>query len=76
MKWRKSALFKFEILGLIVNTLTADDKYSRRNVQNFQQQFPTALSQRIKIFPAIFTAFLKSTSNLEHFFLKKMSVLG
>ena len=42
----------------------------------FQQQFPTALSQTIKIFPAIFTSFLKSTSNLEHFFLKKMSVLG
>ena len=24
-----------------------------------------------QIFPAIFTSFLKSTSNLEHFFLKK-----
>ena len=76
MKWRKSALFKFEILALNVNILTADDKYSRRNVQNFRQQFPTALSQTIKIFPAIFTSFLKSTSNLELFFLKKMSVLG
>ena len=54
-----------------MNTLAADDKYSRRNKQNFQQQLPTALSQRQKILPAIFTAFLKSTSNLEHFFLKK-----
>ena len=54
-----------------MNKLAADDKYSRRNVQNFQQQLPTALSQTQKIFPAIFTSFLKSTSNLEHFFLKK-----
>ena len=59
-----------------MNTLTADDKYSRRNVQNFQQQLPTALSQKQKILPAIFTSFHKSTSNLEHFFLKKMSILG
>ena len=59
-----------------MNTLTADDKYSRRNVQNFQQQFPTALSQTQKMCPAIFTTFHKSTSNLEPFFIKKMSVLG
>ena len=30
-----------------------------------------ALSQRQKILPAIFTSFLKSTSNLAHFFFKK-----
>ena len=58
-----------------MNTLAADDKYSRRNVQNFQQQLPTALSQTQKILPAIFTSFLKST-NLEHFFFKKMSLLA
>ena len=54
-----------------MNTLAADDKYSRRNVQNFEQQLPTALSQTQKILPAIFTSFHKSTSNLGHFFLKK-----
>ena len=54
-----------------MNTLAADDKYSPRNVQKFQPQLPTALSQRQKILPAIFTSFLKSTSNLEHFLLKK-----
>ena len=59
-----------------MNTLATDDKYSRRNVQNFQQQLPKELFQKQKIFPAIFTSFLKSTSTLEHFFLKKMSVLG
>ena len=40
-------------------------------MQNFQRQLPKALSQKQQIFPAIFTSFLKSTSNLEHFFLKK-----
>ena len=74
--WKTIELVRVETLGPFVNTLTADDKYSRRNVQNFQQQLPTALSQTIKIFPAIFTSFLKFTSNLEHFFLKKMNVLG
>ena len=55
-----------------MNTLAADDKYSRRNVQNFQQQLPTALSPTQKILPSIFTSFFKSTSNLEHFFFKKV----
>ena len=44
----KSALFKFEILGLIVNRLTADDKYSRRNIQNLTQELQTAISQKQK----------------------------
>ena len=59
-----------------MNTLAADDKYSRRNVQNFQRQLLKALSQKQQIFPLIFISFLKSTSNLEHFFLKKMSLLA
>ena len=65
------AFVRVESLGPFFNTLAADDKYSRRNLQNFQQQLPTALSQTQKVFSAIFTAFLKSTSNLEHFLLKK-----
>ena len=65
------ALVRVESLGPFFNTLAADGKYSRRNLQNFQQQLPTALSQTQKVFSAIFTAFLKSTSNLEHFLLKK-----
>ena len=40
-------------------------------MQNFQRQLPKALSQKQQIFRAIFTSFLKSTSDLEHFFLKK-----
>ena len=61
------ALVRIESLGPFFNTLAADDKYSRRNMQNFQQQLQTALSQKQKIFSAIFIAFIKPTLNLEHF---------
>ena len=61
------ALVRIESLGRSFNTLAADDKYSRRNMQNFQQQLQTALSQKQKIFSAIFIAFIKPTWNLEHF---------
>ena len=47
------ALVRIESLGPSFNTLAADDKYSRRNMQNFQQQLQTALSQTEKIFSAI-----------------------
>ena len=70
------ALVRVETLGPFVNTLAADEKYTRRNVQNFQRQLLKALSQEQQIFPVIFTSFLKSTSNLEHFFSKKMSLLA
>ena len=65
MKWRKSALFKFEVLGLIVNRLTADDKYFRRNIQNLTQDLQTAISQKQKIFSGIFLTYLKSITNSE-----------
>ena len=39
-----SALVTSEIFRLFVNTLTHDDKYSRRNMQIFWEQFQTLLS--------------------------------
>ena len=36
-------------------------------MQNLQQQFQTALSQKQKILSGFFIAFLKCTWNLEHF---------
>ena len=70
MKWRKSALFKFEILGLIVNRLTADDKYSCRNTQNLIQELQTAISQKQKTFSGVFNTYLKSTTNSKAFVKK------
>ena len=55
------------MLRLFVNLLTADDKYSRSNMQNLQQQFQTPLSQKQKTFSWVFIGFLKCTWNLEHF---------
>ena len=57
----------YEILRLFVNVLTADDKYSGSNMQNFPQQFQTPLSQKQKIFSGFFIAFLKIAWNVEHF---------
>ena len=62
-----SALVWSEILRLFVNTLTADNKYSRCNVHNLAQQVQTPLSQKQKTFCRFFIAFLKCPWNLEHF---------
>ena len=57
----------YEILRLFVNALTADDKYSGRNMQNLPPQFQTPLSRKQKTFNRFFIAFLKCAWNLEHF---------
>ena len=67
LSWKKSALVWSEILTLFVNTLTANNKYSRSNVHNFAQQIQTPLSQKEKTFCQFFIGFLKCTCNLEHF---------
>ena len=61
-----SALVTSEILRLFFNTLTPDDKYSRRNIQIFWQQIQTPLSQKGKTLCGFFIAFLKYALNLEH----------
>ena len=66
MSWKKSSIVGFEILTLFVNTLTTDDKYSRRNMLNFTQQLEAPLPQKQKTFAALFLAFLKCALNLEH----------
>ena len=67
MSCKKSPSVWYEILRLFVNALTADDKYSDSNMQNFAQQFQTPLSQKQKTFSGFFIAFLKCAWNLEHF---------
>ena len=61
-----SALVASEIFRLFVNPLTTDDKYSRRYMQIFSQQFQAPLSQKGKAFCPFFIAFLKCVWNLEH----------
>ena len=67
MSWKKSALVRSKILGLFVNTFTAEYTYSRRNMQTFTQYIQAPLSLKQKTFSEFFIAFLKSTWNGEHF---------
>ena len=55
------------MLGLFLNTLTAEYTYSGSNMQTLRQQVQTPLSLKQKIFSGFFIAFLKSTWNGEHF---------
>ena len=66
-----SALVTSEIFLLFVNTLTPDDKYSRRNMQIFWLQLPTPLSQEGNTFYGFFIKFPKCAWNLEHSEKKK-----
>ena len=67
MSWKNSALVRSKILGLFVNTFTAESTYSRRNMQTLTQQVQAPLSLKEKTFFEFFIAFLKSTLNGEHF---------
>ena len=60
-----SALVTSEIFRLFVNTLTPDDKYSRRNMQIFWQQLQTLLSQKGKTFCPFLIVFLNCGWNLQ-----------
>ena len=73
LSWKKCRLVKFEILRLFVNTLTTDDKYSSRNIQNLIQQLQMAISQKQKTFYRIFITFLKSRTNSNNFVKKDES---
>ena len=70
---KKSLLVISEILGLFVNTLTVDGKYSRQNIENFPQIIEFQSSQRQETFSGFFVRFLKSTSNSEYFKIKDES---
>ena len=52
-----SALVTSEIFRLFVNTLTPDDKCSRRYIQIFVQQLQTPLSQKGMAFFRFFIVF-------------------
>ena len=56
-----------KILGLFVNTLTDDDKYSLLYRDNLTQQIQIVLSQKPKTFSQLFSEILKPTLNFEHF---------
>ena len=59
-----------EILGLSVNTFTADGKYSLGISENLPQPIHIQFSKKQITFSKLFPSFLKSTSNLNYFVKK------
>ena len=55
------------MLKLFITTLTANDKYSLLNRDNLEQQIQMQLFQKQKTFYWLFSAFLKSNLNFDHF---------
>ena len=50
LSWKKSLLLSFQILGLLVNTLAADDKYPVLNRDNLTIPILMQISQKEKNF--------------------------
>ena len=64
-----------KILGLLVNRLTADDKYSLLNCEELRQAIQMQSFKKRKKFSQFIFAFLKFRSNFEHF-EKKMTLIA
>ena len=64
---KKSVLLTCQLLGLLVNTLAADDKYPVSNRDNLMTAFQIQLSQKQKRFSEFLDEFLKSRLNFEDF---------
>ena len=62
-----SSLVIGEILGVFVNTLTADGKYPVQGCENLQLPIQMQLSEKRKTFSEFFVPFLESTSNFKYF---------
>ena len=67
LSWKKSFLLAWEILGLLVNTSAADEKYPVLNRDNLTILIQMQLSQKQKIFLNFFAALLKSSLNFKYF---------
>ena len=67
MSWRKSLLLTCKILGLLLNTLAADEKYPVLNRDNLTTTIQMQFSRRQNTFSQFLAAFLKSRLNFKHF---------
>ena len=67
LSWKNSSIVICKILGLFVNTLTANDKYSLLNTHSLTQHNHMQISNKQKPFSQSFSAFLKARLSFEHF---------
>ena len=67
LSWITSLLLICQILGVLVNTLAADEKCRVLNRDNLTIPIQMQLSEKQKSFSIIFTAFLKCRLNFQYF---------
>ena len=67
MSWKKSLLLTCKILGLLVNTLSPDEKYLVLHSDNLTVPIQIQLSQKQKSFSQFFAACLKFRLNFKNF---------
>ena len=67
LTYKKALLVIWKILRLFSNALIVDGRYSLVNTDNLKQPLQMQLDQKPKTFSEFCFAFLKSTSNFEHF---------
>ena len=67
LNWKNVLLLTCKILGLFANRLAANDKYSVLNRVNLTIPVEMQLSQKQKNFSQVFSLFLNSSLNFEHF---------
>ena len=67
LSWKKSLLLTCQILGLLVNTLAADEKYPVLNRDNLTIPIQMQLSLKQNTFSPVLASILKSILNFEYF---------
>ena len=67
LSWKKSLVFTCKTLGLLVNTLGANEKYPVLNRDNLTIPIQMQLSQKQKVFSKFFPPFSKSMLNFADF---------
>ena len=67
LSWKKSLLLTCQILGLLVNTLAADEKYPVLNRNNLTIPIQMQLSQKQKTFLKVLADFWKFILNFKCF---------
>ena len=67
LSWKKSFLLTYKILGLLLNTLAANENYPVLHRDNLTIPIQMQSSQRKKSFSPFFAAFLKCSWNFKSF---------
>ena len=66
LSWKKSLLLTCQILGLLVNSLAADEKSPILNRDNLTIPIQMHITEKEKTFSEVFAAFLKSRLIFQH----------